>query len=529
MIDESRRLAELRAYEVLDTPPDPILDHIVELASSMFDAPVACVSLVDARRLFLKASHGVDATELGPEPGMCVTTVRSNEPRQIPDLLADDAASQHPLVTAEPHLRFYAGHPLRSRHGFALGTVCVLDQRPRELSDQEMGRLEILAELAMHRLETLRDEAERAALDRRRDITGAAFSPVQGHVLGLVAFDRDGRIEYASHSATAVTGLRASAHVDDDPPAVPLANWHAVQAAWRDRDRPGGATTHLSSGDGHPDVELHLTAETSADGAVTGYVGMIHACAETGDIGARALEAQRLESLGAVAGGIAHDFNNILATIMGYSSLVTARITEDDAKARGYLANIDVAIEHARKLCAQLLSYSSGGGFTVSTLDLSDLVEDMHELIAVALSTTKAAVELDLAAELPPVRGDATQVRQVVLNVLANATESFEDQVGTIRLTTAATTLGPDEVARLADGTEVEPGDFALLRVTDDGGGIGAADIPHIFDPTYTTKFGGHGLGLAAVRSIMRAHGGLIDVASEPGQGTTVTLYFPAD
>ena len=96
MEDEYRRIAALRAYEVLDTPPDPVLDQIAELTSCVFEAPLACVSLVDSQRVFLKAAHGVDTGDLGNEPGMCVTTVKTDAPRQVVDLLQDPMARLHP-------------------------------------------------------------------------------------------------------------------------------------------------------------------------------------------------------------------------------------------------------------------------------------------------------------------------------------------------------------------------------------------------------------------------------------------------
>ncbi|MGI9605944.1 MAG: ATP-binding protein, partial [Acidimicrobiales bacterium] len=529
MLDENRRLAALRAYEMLDTPADPVLDRIAELSACVFDMPLSCVSLVDASRLFLKAAHGVDATELGREPGMCVTTVETNQPRQVPDLLLDEVAATHPLVTGDPHVRFYAGIPLRSRDGYAIGTLCVLDQKPRQLDDMQMGCLSILADLVVSRLDSLRQDAQRAAAARSVEYYGVATYPQSARsTLGLLALDPAGSVTFASPLLTELTGLAAGHNITDRSDAR-TASWGDVQRVWDDRDREGGASARLSGVAPKDDdgVVLRIESDRDDDGGVVGYLGSLHALAAPHEIGERALRAQKLESLGSLAGGIAHDFNNILAAVMGNNDLAASTLLPGQEPAMEYLANIDVATERASNLCDQLLAYSGGGQFTITNFDLSSLVGEMSELLAVSV-TKKASIAVDLAQNLPPISGDVTQVRQVVLNILTNASEALHDTTGRISVSTTAGTVTSEDLQHFLIGDDLEPGEYVSFEVTDNGCGMDPSMLPLIFDPLYTTKFAGHGLGMAAVGGIMRVHHGGIDISTQPGKGTTVRALFPA-
>ena len=528
MDNEYGRLAALRAYEILDTPRDPILDRIADLSACVFDMPLACVSLVDSSRLFLKAAHGLDATELGREPGMCVTTVETNAPRQVRDLVDDEVASTHPLVTGDAGLRFYAGTPLRSPDGYAIGTLCVLDTKPRDLDAEQMGCLIMLADLVMHRLEVHRSERERDAEERALE----NYGPVASEMLppppvGTLRLDALGVVAEMSAVARHLTGLRVGQHVTALPAAFEGEHERLI-AAWNDQQGDAGIAMQAvtRSPAGQPTkVLLQSDPVDDDDGHTTGHFVTVRTLGERGEITRQAVQAQKLESLGALAGGIAHDFNNILAAIMGNVDLAVA--SGDDASiSQRYLSNVDRSVERASALCDQLLAYSGGGQFTVSTIDLSELVQEMSELLKISLSK-KATLALDLAPTDVNVDGDPTQVRQVVMNVLTNASEALQDRVGTITMRTTAAEVDHLRLSRLVFGDDLEPGAYVVFEVIDDGCGMSSSEITQVFDPLYSTKFAGHGLGMAAVAGIMRAHGGAIEITSTPGQGTSVRLYFP--
>lgn len=237
-------------------------------------------------------------------------------------------------------------------------------------------------------------------------------------------------------------------------------------------------------------------------------------------------ETQRLESLGVLAGGIAHDFNNLLTGIMGNASLASLDLPKD-SPIQTYLEPIAKAASRAADLCKQMLAYSGKGRFVVQSLDLGELVEDTTEMLRLSISK-KANLRFQLETGLPPVEVDATQVQQVVMNLVINASEAIGDKGGTVTLSTGVARLDRDNVQNLLSGPELSEGLFVYLDVSDDGCGMSPETQARIFDPFFTTKFIGRGLGLAAVLGIVRGHKGALNVTSQPGQGTTFRILFPA-
>jgi len=237
------------------------------------------------------------------------------------------------------------------------------------------------------------------------------------------------------------------------------------------------------------------------------------------------LQTQRLESLGVLAGGIAHDFNNLLMGIVGASSMLSEDY-RDDADAVEMLTQIDAAAEQAAELCKQLLAYSGQRSIELAALCLRSLVEDSVGLWQ-HTAPKKVAIEVELSPETPSVKGDVTQLRQVLLNLVTNAWEAVGERGGTVQVRTGPVHLDAPRGGG-ASPEELPPGDYAMLEVTDDGAGIDAEALARVFEPFFTTKFTGRGLGLAAVLGIARGHDGNIFVASTPGQGTRFCLLVPA-
>lgn len=158
--DEPERLAALQHYEVLDTPPEPAFDDLAFLAAHICATPIAMVSLVDADRQWFKARVGLDLTETPRDVAFCAHAIAEPTPLVVPDALADDRFAGNPLVVGDPQIRFYAGAPLRVRDGHALGTLCVIDRVPRELSDEQQRALEALSRQVTAQLELRHQLAE---------------------------------------------------------------------------------------------------------------------------------------------------------------------------------------------------------------------------------------------------------------------------------------------------------------------------------------------------------------------------------
>ena len=239
----------------------------------------------------------------------------------------------------------------------------------------------------------------------------------------------------------------------------------------------------------------------------------------------RVQHAQKLESLGVLAGGIAHDFNNLLMGVLGNAGLALAQLP-DDSPARDTLSRIEAAGRRAADLTRQLLAYSGKGKFVVEPVDLSRFVEEMIHLLQTVISK-RAALRLQLAANLPMIEADASQLSQVVMNLITNASDALGDENGTITITTGAMHASREYLSSTFLSDQLAEGPYVYLEVTDTGQGMDVATVGRIFDPFFTTKFAGRGLGLAAVLGIVRGHHGTVRVYSEPGQGTTFKVLIP--
>jgi two-component system, cell cycle sensor histidine kinase and response regulator CckA len=237
------------------------------------------------------------------------------------------------------------------------------------------------------------------------------------------------------------------------------------------------------------------------------------------------LHTQKLESLGVLAGGIAHDFNNLLTGVLGNADLALLELSPV-APARECLTAISDSARRASELCRQLLAYSGKGRFLVQPVDMAELVQEMGHLLSVSISK-KVVLKYHFARNLPMVDADVTQMRQVIMNLIVNASEAIGERSGVISVTTGLARCDATYLAGCFASETVKPGDFVYLEIADTGQGMDRTVLDRVFDPFFTTKFTGRGLGLPAVLGIVRGHNGAIRVYSELGRGTTFRLLFP--
>jgi PAS domain S-box-containing protein len=244
-------------------------------------------------------------------------------------------------------------------------------------------------------------------------------------------------------------------------------------------------------------------------------------------------QAQKLESLGVLAGGIAHDFNNLLMAILGNADLALDELSPM-SPSRGNLQAIVVASKRAAELVKQMLAYSGKGRFVVEPIDAGGLIEEISHLLEVSISK-KAVLKYNLAENLPTFDGDVTQIRQVIMNLMINASEAIGDKSGGIALSTGAMDCDRaylddvNEVLRAGLDEMLPEGVYTYFEVADTGCGMDAETIEKVFDPFFTTKFTGRGLGMSAVLGIVRGHKGTLKIYSEVGKGTTFKVFFPAN
>ena len=238
------------------------------------------------------------------------------------------------------------------------------------------------------------------------------------------------------------------------------------------------------------------------------------------------LQSQKLESLGVLAGGIAHDFNNLLTAILGNVSLAQLCVSKV-SPAWPYLENMERTVHRATNLTRQMLAYSGKGRFEVGPLDLNQAVEEMSHLLSVSISK-KVALRYQLQGGLPILVAEASQIQQVVMNLVTNASEAIGDAEGIVSIRTGTMAYDRQALQRDFPGQPMEPGLFITLEVSDTGQGMTPEVQARIFEPFFTTKFTGRGLGLSAMQGIVRGHHGGIRVYSEWGKGTTFKIIFPA-
>jgi signal transduction histidine kinase len=241
---------------------------------------------------------------------------------------------------------------------------------------------------------------------------------------------------------------------------------------------------------------------------------------------AQVQHAQRLESLGVLAGGIAHDFNNLLVGILGNADLALMELPSQSRVCQR-IEDVKVAAMRAAELTRQMLSYSGRGRFVVEPVNLNQLIEEMTHLLQISISK-KIALKFDFEEPLAKIQADASQVRQVVMNLITNASEAIGDRSGVISIRTGLVHADRQYLSESFLAEKLPVGYYVALEVSDTGCGMDPDIQQRIFDPFFTTKFTGRGLGLAAVLGIVRGHHGAIKVCSEAGKGTTFKILFPA-
>uniref|UniRef100_Q027F8 histidine kinase n=1 Tax=Solibacter usitatus (strain Ellin6076) TaxID=234267 RepID=Q027F8_SOLUE len=250
-------------------------------------------------------------------------------------------------------------------------------------------------------------------------------------------------------------------------------------------------------------------------GVFAGYIGSDVDITDLKRTQAEAIERQKLESLRVLTNGIAHDFNNLLGSVVSVAELAELEMLAG-ASPQEQIERIKFLAVRASEIVRELMIFSGQDQADLTSLDLSSLAEEMLELLKVSISK-HAVLKTDLPRNLPPMRGNAAQIRQVLMNLIINASEALGESDGMIRIA----------VSRAAPSRSLPGGAFLRLEVSDTGCGISEESQARIFDPFFSTKFAGRGLGLAVVQGIVRAHAGAIQLSSAPGNGARFEIFFP--
>lgn len=256
-------------------------------------------------------------------------------------------------------------------------------------------------------------------------------------------------------------------------------------------------------------------------GTFVGYMGSCIDITERRRVQEEALDRYKLETLGVLASGIAHYFNNLLGGILASAELLSAERTEDSRPEEEELTRIKTDALRGGEVVRQLMIYSGEESHAFEPVVLSDLINEMLPLLRLSI-TKSVTLRVDLPGGLPPVRANSAQMRHVFMNLVTNASEAIGDKAGVIKIAAEHRRCVPD-----CSGGDALPGGHIRLSVRDDGCGMTTEILAKIFDPFYTTKFAGRGLGLAIVQRVICNHGGMINVVSEPGQGSCFEINLP--
>jgi len=236
-------------------------------------------------------------------------------------------------------------------------------------------------------------------------------------------------------------------------------------------------------------------------------------------------QAQKMESLGVLAGGIAHDFNNILTVILGYCYMAKDDMLSGE-EYKSAFAKVESAGNRAADLCRQMLTYAGKSPLIQTKVNLWLLVDEVLRMLQSAI-TKNVTIESALNRDIPEIAGDSGQLQQIIMNLIINASEAIGDKNGTVRVVLSIKCIETDQTATDRFGTVVKAGRYICLEVSDDGIGMDEETQKRIFEPFYTTKFTGRGLGMSAIHGIIKAHEGLLHVRSTPGVGTAFKICLP--
>jgi PAS domain S-box-containing protein len=368
----------------------------------------------------------------------------------------------------------------------------------------------------------LRDREERLAEEKERlAVTLRSIGD------GVLVADADGRVSLINHVAEELTGWRAEEAagrpfcevfaIRHERTQQPCANVVAAVLA------TGGivslpAQTALVRRDG-TEVLIEDAAAPIRDreSQIMGVVLVFRDISEKRRIEAELLKSEKLQALGVLAGGIAHDFNNLLTGILGNIGVARMGLPPDDA-AQARLAEAEGATRRASELTVQLLTFARGGAPVRRAETIADILRESARLV---LAGRNVAAAFRVPEGVRAVSVDAGQMNQVFNNLTLNAAQAMPGG-GTITYTVENAALGEGEIAGLAAG------DYVRVSVADEGTGIAAENVGRIFDPYFTTREDGVGLGLSSAYSIVKRHGGHIAVSSVPGRGTTFRIWLPA-
>jgi len=519
--DDAARLAALERYASLEALPSTSFDGITRLAAGIFDVPIALVSMVDAQEQWFRARFGLDVSRTSRDISFCGHAILGDDVMVVLDALDDERFADNPLVVGEPRIRFYAGAPLRTPDGLRIGTLCIIDRRPRvEFSATDRAMLAELAAIVVDEFElqltTAQLHRRDAELSRYYEIMGAStdyigLSDPEGVILGL------------NPAALAMVGLDP----DTDVAGRRVSEFHSPEASRRILEVGFRAAIEHGSWRGETDVlrvdgttipvDQVILCHRDEDGEITFFSTIARDISDRNEVARlRQVQVMKDEFVSTVSHELRTPLTSIIASLELLDDGVLGALPDDADEV------VDVALSNSRRLIRlvdELLDLERLSNGSVEFDRDAVLVADLLDAAVGVVAPTAEGAGIELRVEdrvgtAPRVECDSDQMSRVLVNLLGNAVK-FSPHDSTVILR-----------AEILD-------DDLVLSVIDRGIGIEASAIPKLFEPFWQVDSSakrsaqGTGLGLAITRRIVEQHVGRIEVESAPGEGSTFRVIIP--
>lgn len=526
---EEKRLETLGELGLLDTLPEAEYQVFVELAAGVCGTPISLISLVDRDRQWFKAVFGFEVAETPREVAFCAHAILQRKVFEVPDATQDERFSQNPLVTDGPKILSYAGAPLFAPNGMPIGTLCVLDYRPRKLSPLQVASLQHLSgqvsELIRLRMEARRGQELGESLRYYR-------TAVEHMNDGVVLQNHTGAIVSFNKSALRILGLTESQLLGKSSLDPFWKCFKGDGSEFLGAEHPaivaittGRPQRNVLMGVQTPDEEIRwirINSEPIVESedpllfaAVTTFIDVT----EQKSSNARLVEAARLTALGEMAGSIAHEINTPLAVISAcaeYLSLGMATGKVDEKVLNSKVQKIQDTVSRISEIVRGLRSFAQDGtGQEAETVEVAKILSQITSLCFARFRSN--GVRLDFLPQArPQVFAAPAQLKQVVISLLNNAFD-------------AVVTLPEKWVSVSLQERITKDGSVAIIRVTDSGRGIDSAKAKLIMRPFYTTKGerSGIGIGLSISKGIVETFGGRLRYELD-AQNTSFVIELPA-
>lgn len=527
-LSETARIAALERYAIVDTGRDEAFDRITRILSVVLETPIAFVSFLERDRIWFKSAYGLAIREYPREGTFCCTAIEQNSRLIVPDATQDERFRDHPLVTGPHKIRFYAGTPLRTPQGVNIGTLCALDTRPRNLSKKQVDALEDLATLVIEELELHR--ATKVALNdnekRFRDFASTTSD-------WFWEMDENLRFSYFSDRFQEITGV---------PPEWLLGKTRQESGVEKSLD-PEIWRNHLADLAAHRPFRHFIHSRTKANGEVVwlSISGVPHHDEDGTFLGYRGTGTditQQKQTEDALRGAkeqaeradaakteflanMSHELRTPLNAIIGFSDVMRTEVFGPVGNGRylDYARDINASGTHLLAIINDILDVAkldtSEFSITLVDVDVRSLLRECEVMITGRLTRAGLDFEVSVDDSIGMVRADTLRVRQVLLNLLTNATK-FTPAPGKVSVKVVPTANGK-----------------IAFTVRDTGVGIAKKDIARILEPftqavsATSQHLEGTGLGLYLAKHLVEKHGGRLEIESEVGVGTSVTFTLP--